>query len=360
MLAIHVVSGTALGVVVRRLRVPRVLLGAMVGLLMLSGVVTVQPSPAMAAAGAGAPIAALPVPLFRQTDAKWSGFPIGIGCKIYTQVVDGKTVTFDNMNHDGCAVTSIAMVYAYAGLALTDANVKGMDPGIVAHAVSGCLTNWKSRGFAAISTEAAVRAELNAGRPVIAHVRRTSNPSVADHYVVITGSNGSNWIINNPDPYPPFQSITAYDVIVGYYKFTLAGYTNSITMDESTPAFSGSVARVTTVGYAAGTDWATTVAGPAATVAGVWSTTIPATGTWQLSVWVPRNYSTTTNAVYNVGTPTIQRAIPLSQLAYSDAWVPLGSFALTVGDYPTVLLSNATGRPGEQIAFDALKWTKVA
>ena len=146
MLAIHVVSGTALGVVVRRLRVPRVLLGAMVGLLMLSGVVTVQPSPAMAAAGAGAPIAALPVPLFRQTDAKWSGFPIGIGCKIYTQVVDGKTVTFDNMNHDGCAVTSIAMVYAYAGLALTDANVKGMDPGIVAHAVSGCLTNWKSRG----------------------------------------------------------------------------------------------------------------------------------------------------------------------------------------------------------------------
>jgi hypothetical protein len=352
-------SGSIASESVRRSRAPRVLLSAIAGLSLLSGMTAMQPAPAAAAAA----IPALPVPLFFQQDSRWSGDPIGKSCS-------------QKMLDQGCAVTSVAMVYAYFGMVWTQGGVTGMDPKIVAKYVPGCEMNWTARGFsdkiAASSVDPSnptlVLNQLRAGRPVIAQVHNTYYTKITMHFVVITGWTGSQYIVNNPDKSLQGYLGAQHYVIDYYHTVNTAVIGNNVfTVDDSTSGFShgGSPNVANNVGYAArtiptsaGVHWSYGVTS-SATVAANWVFTIPAAGTWALYVWVPNMYSSTLNAKYTVdtGTTTI---ITMAQSPYFDQWALIGSFSIAANYQAWVMLGNNTGETNRTIAFDAIMWKKIA
>ena len=139
------------------------------------------------------------VPLFLQIDNLWNQQPLGTCAG----------VTLDSA---GCAVTSLAMVSAKYGAAVNSSAGYGMTPGILnawlkdhgfyGAALTGgaCLLEWGllPTGIVYTGSDASfdhLDRELAAGRPVIAQVH---NAGTVMHFVVITGSNGATYDINDP------------------------------------------------------------------------------------------------------------------------------------------------------------------
>ena len=168
------------------------LVGAMTGLVLLA--------PGSAAADAQGPTpAAINVPLFSQQDNLWKSHELG-------------TCASDTLGSAGCAVISVAMVYAKYGVVLSSTAGVGMNPDILnawlrdngrygADAGGGlCDIQWwrlpAGVQYTGSDTSGArLNAELAAGRPVIARVHNTKMPM---HFVVITGQHGATYDINDP------------------------------------------------------------------------------------------------------------------------------------------------------------------
>lgn len=95
-----------------------------------------------------------------------------------------------------------------------------------------------------------------------------------------------------------------------------------------------------------------------------WKTDLPASGTYQISVFVPARHATTMKARYKIhgikGTNT-EVIVDIDQARHRNEWVSLGIFELVKGapNAGKVFLNDVTGESGLEIAFDAIRWRRV-
>lgn len=91
---------------------------------------------------------------------------------------------------------------------------------------------------------------------------------------------------------------------------------------------------------------------------------LPASGNYQISVYVPGRHATTKKARYKIhgirGTNT-EVIVDLNQSIYRNTWVPLGVFDLVKGQENAgkVFLNDVTGESGREIAFDAVRLRQI-
>ncbi|MEA2398776.1 MAG: hypothetical protein QOK25_2332 [Thermoleophilaceae bacterium] len=80
-------------------------------------------------------------------------------------------------------------------------------------------------------------------------------------------------------------------------------------------------------------------------------------GTYRIDAWVPRQHAGTVlkyTIAYSGGT----REVRLNQPDFKDGWVALGTFRLD-GPKASVSSTDASGTAGTELAWDAIRWTKV-
>ena len=94
-----------------------------------------------------------------------------------------------------------------------------------------------------------------------------------------------------------------------------------------------------------------------------WRPKLPQKGMYEVFAYVPARYATTRQARYLVTHRRGTTPVTVDQLAYSNEWVSLGSYAFSAVQPAIVRLSDLTGEPytrdraqRKQIAFDAVKW----
>ena len=136
------------------------------------------------------------VPLYLQTDSKWSSNQLGT-CS-------------STIGLEGCAITSIAMVFKYYGIQTNPADMNyflkqknnwGYNKGClvkwdVASQRTGGVVEWVDDYPTDLDQ---IRTELNNRHPVIAEVSmKLKSGEYAQHFVVITGYSGSDFNVNDP------------------------------------------------------------------------------------------------------------------------------------------------------------------
>ena len=95
-----------------------------------------------------------------------------------------------------------------------------------------------------------------------------------------------------------------------------------------------------------------------------WKTTLPVSGRYEISTFVPTRHATTTRARYKIhgikGTST-EVVIDINQYANRNRWVPLGIFELDKNqpNAGKVFLNDVTGETGKEIAFDAIRFRRI-
>jgi murein DD-endopeptidase MepM/ murein hydrolase activator NlpD len=95
-----------------------------------------------------------------------------------------------------------------------------------------------------------------------------------------------------------------------------------------------------------------------------WTSQIPASGIYQISVFVPQRHATTRKARYKIhgikGTTT-EVIVEINQANHKNEWVSLGVFDL-VRETPNagkVFLNDVTGEADKEIAFDAVRFRQI-
>lgn len=95
-----------------------------------------------------------------------------------------------------------------------------------------------------------------------------------------------------------------------------------------------------------------------------WKTTLPKSGRYEISAFIPNQKATTTRARYKVhgivGTNT-EVVIDINQNRNRNIWVPLGIFDLdkTQPNAGRVFLNDVTGEKDAWIAFDAIRFRRI-
>ncbi|MGJ3241184.1 MAG: peptidoglycan DD-metalloendopeptidase family protein [Anaerolineae bacterium] len=95
-----------------------------------------------------------------------------------------------------------------------------------------------------------------------------------------------------------------------------------------------------------------------------WKTDLPASGRYEIAVFVPARHATTTKARYKVhgikGTTT-EVVIDINQANNRNRWVSLGIFDLVKeqANAGRVFLNDVTGEVDKQIAFDAVRFRRI-
>ncbi len=91
-----------------------------------------------------------------------------------------------------------------------------------------------------------------------------------------------------------------------------------------------------------------------------WRPTLPATGQWEVSVYIPERNATSTQARYQVIHADGKTEVAVDQSKYSNQWVNLGAFRFEAGR-GYLRLADATGerKRGLMIGFDAARWIQV-
>jgi hypothetical protein len=333
---------------------------ALLSVSVLLGATATQP-PAVAAATA---IPRLDVPFFSQYDGRWSG-----------KVCKGSTI-----GANGCALTSLAMVYAYYGVALP--GTAGMSPAILddyltlkGYLNSGCEFPWLhfAPGLAPASAGAiwktVAAGELASGRPVIAEVQYTAS-GTHTHFVVITGqTSGGDFFINDPAAATLDKTATLFTEPVPnhtgvHYQFVrlrVVRPTGSrvVVVDDDTSSYfhkyGSSWYESKSSGYAGHYRYHYSPDTSDAT----WNVSLPGAGTWRVYVWTPKSttYSGATWARYSVSySATSSWSVYISQVASPDTWVLLGTFNFPSTDSHVTLGTYTPGDKGSVVFFDAVKY----
>ncbi|MCF0091300.1 glycoside hydrolase domain-containing protein [Micromonospora sp. MH99] len=132
------------------------------------------------------------------------------------------------------------------------------------------------------------------------------------------------------------------------------------TIDNSTSGgFTASTAWGTSTysGQRYGTDYR--FASPVSSSDVAWfRSTIPVTGTYEISVWYPADAGYNDQTPYVVATTTGNLSVPVNQRANGGRWVSIGVFTLAAGTGNTVGVSRWTGGTGLVVA-DAVRITRV-
>lgn len=89
-----------------------------------------------------------------------------------------------------------------------------------------------------------------------------------------------------------------------------------------------------------------------------WRPLIGQTRAYEVYVFIPRNFGTTTCARYEIYHAGGRTDVQLNQMAYSDQWVSLGRFTFNQGQGGFLRLIDMTSETylRKYIAFDAAKW----
>jgi hypothetical protein len=80
-------------------------------------------------------------------------------------------------------------------------------------------------------------------------------------------------------------------------------------------------------------------------------------GSYQVDAWIPRGHADTV-VNYTVRHRGGETVVPVDQSSYKAAWVPLGTFDVD-GPQGSVRATDAGGTPGSEIAWDAIRWTRI-
>jgi murein DD-endopeptidase MepM/ murein hydrolase activator NlpD len=95
-----------------------------------------------------------------------------------------------------------------------------------------------------------------------------------------------------------------------------------------------------------------------------WSPTLPNSGKYEVSAFIPARHATSTNARYKIhgvrGSNT-EVLVTLNQSLHSNTWVTLGVFDIdkSAVNAGVVFLNDLTGETNKEIAFDAMRWRVV-
>jgi hypothetical protein len=116
----------------------------------------------------------------------------------------------------------------------------------------------------------------------------------------------------------------------------------------------------TALGYGGDMYW-TYVNGSVVSNYARWTPALGGSGTYAVSVFVPRCYASSQTAKYKVVHAGVTEYKTVNQYPYYDVWVSLGTFAFTGAGGEYVELADATGESyttKRVLAFDAVKWVR--
>ncbi len=99
-----------------------------------------------------------------------------------------------------------------------------------------------------------------------------------------------------------------------------------------------------------------TTGGTTDTCYATWTPILTQAGDYEVYAYIPSVHHTATGARYIINHAGGGQTIVINQANYSDSWVSLGSYVFNTGG-SSVRLADATGTSGQQIAFDAVKWS---
>ena len=90
----------------------------------------------------------------------------------------------------------------------------------------------------------------------------------------------------------------------------------------------------------------------------IWRPILPVAGDWEVFVYVPGNYATTTCARYMVNAASVCGVRTVNQYSISNAWVSIGTYRFNAGNGGYVRLDDRTGEPANtrKVGVDAVKF----
>jgi WD40 repeat protein len=101
--------------------------------------------------------------------------------------------------------------------------------------------------------------------------------------------------------------------------------------------------------------WTFTQGGPSDTCYAVWTPDLPSGGYYEVFAYIP--FSNATSAVYRVGHAGGEELVFVNQKEVKDDWTSLGTYWFEAGTDGTVRLGDKSNDPGQEIIFDALRWS---
>jgi hypothetical protein len=87
-----------------------------------------------------------------------------------------------------------------------------------------------------------------------------------------------------------------------------------------------------------------------------WTPNLSQAGNYEVSAYIPSNYSSATSAKYKIYYNSGNQTVTVNQNNYSNVWVSLGTYPFGAGQGGYVRLGDATGIAGQKVGFDAIKW----
>ncbi len=90
-----------------------------------------------------------------------------------------------------------------------------------------------------------------------------------------------------------------------------------------------------------------------------WSPNLTENGYYEVMAYIPSVHATATTATYEITHADGTNSVNINQLNYSDEWVSLGQYRFDPAQDAQVFLGDNTGIDGQDIAYDAVKWSKV-
>lgn len=87
----------------------------------------------------------------------------------------------------------------------------------------------------------------------------------------------------------------------------------------------------------------------------IWRANLTENGHYELFTFIP--FSNATYALYKIYHKDGFDTVSINQKNYTNEWVSLGSFNFSAGNTGYVRLGDATGIAGQEIVFDAVKWS---
>lgn len=87
-----------------------------------------------------------------------------------------------------------------------------------------------------------------------------------------------------------------------------------------------------------------------------WTPDIPVEGMYNVSAFIPAEYSTASGARYVITHSNGLDTVYINQGNYSNEWVSLGDFLFSPGYSHNVKLGDATGTQSQYICFDDMRW----
>ncbi|MEL7590934.1 MAG: C39 family peptidase [Anaerolineaceae bacterium] len=325
------------------------------------------------------------VPYFSQCDSAWGNDILGT-CSQY------------NICEQGCAISSVAMVFKYFGISTNPGSINQWLKANGGYA-AGCLINWSTAAnlspakltfVARVTTQdwARLRYEISSGYPVILEVPFPNG----QHFVVATGYSGDTVFIN--DPYYPsrttldsygnrFLGLRIYHGPTGEPASCPAPTDSRVYVCEPalTPEYKDNTCNslwYPIMGYNGNYNYLVENAQTTATStnSGSWTPELPSAGLYKVDAYISAHG--TFSRVCSWGSMTFGAdsskakyvvtgkggevtEVVSDQLPMNNEWMNLGEFYFDAGTGGSVSLSDVTGEleSSRNLSFGAMRFTLV-